>query len=157
MRNAVMYPWSMLHCLLRTNGVIVAKGPQAGSPTQYLHLLCQTPSVECCSCQSCCVAPLAHCVGVLRAKAVQVGELEEALDAIKWGTDYLLNAHVEPKKFVAMYGSSEVRPASHHESLGYQSLGCEVNVPSGALHCLHTALWPFCRHTPQRLAAGVAV
>jgi hypothetical protein len=39
---------------------------------------------------------------------VQVGELEEALSTIKWGTDYLLNCHVEPKKFVAMYGSSEV-------------------------------------------------
>ncbi|BDA42119.1 Endoglucanase B [Coccomyxa sp. Obi] len=38
----------------------------------------------------------------------KVGELEEALDAIKWGTDYLLNCHVEPMKFVAMYGSSEV-------------------------------------------------
>ena len=38
----------------------------------------------------------------------QVGELQEALDAIKWGTDYLLNCHVEPTKFIAMYGSSEV-------------------------------------------------
>ena len=61
---------------------------------------------------------LAHCGGVLRAKAVQVGELEEALDAIKWGTDYLLNAHVEPKKFVAMYGSSEVRPGTPRWELG---------------------------------------
>lgn len=41
--------------------------------------------------------------------ALQVGELEEALDAIKWGTDYLLNCHVEPTKFVAMFGNSEVR------------------------------------------------
>ena len=49
---------------------------------------------------------------------MQVGELEEALDAIKWGTDYLLNAHVEPKKFVAMYGSSEVRPTSPSWELG---------------------------------------
>ena len=39
---------------------------------------------------------------------VQVGELQEALDAIKWGVDYLLNCHTEPMKFVAMYGSSEV-------------------------------------------------
>ena len=38
-----------------------------------------------------------------------MGELAEALDAIKWGTDYLLNCHTEPKKFVAMYGQSEVR------------------------------------------------
>ncbi len=44
--------------------------------------------------------------------AFQVGELEEALDAIKWGTDYLLNCHVEPTKFVAMFGNSEVwRPS----------------------------------------------
>ena len=42
--------------------------------------------------------------------SLQVGELEEALDAIKWGTDYLLNCHVEPTKFVAMFGNSEVRP-----------------------------------------------
>ena len=40
-----------------------------------------------------------------------MGELEEALDAIKWGTDYLLNCHVEPTKFVAMFGNSEVTPA----------------------------------------------
>ena len=40
--------------------------------------------------------------------AAQVGELQEALDAIKWGVDYLLNCHTEPMKFVAMYGSSEV-------------------------------------------------
>ena len=47
---------------------------------------------------------------VLRSQvALQVGELEEALDAIKWGTDYLLNCHVEPTKFVAMFGNSEVR------------------------------------------------
>lgn len=64
------------------------------------------------------MTPLAHCGGVLRAVAVQVGELEEALDAIKWGTDYLLNAHVEPKKFVAMYGSSEVRPGTPPCKLG---------------------------------------
>ncbi|CAK0782162.1 hypothetical protein CVIRNUC_005591 [Coccomyxa viridis] len=38
----------------------------------------------------------------------KVGELQEALEAIKWGVDYLLNCHTEPKKFVAMYGSSEV-------------------------------------------------
>ncbi len=44
--------------------------------------------------------------------ALQVGELEEALEAIKWGTDYLLNCHVEPTKFVAMFGNSEVRPPS---------------------------------------------
>ena len=37
-----------------------------------------------------------------------MGELQEALEAIKWGVDYLLNCHTEPKKFVAMYGSSEV-------------------------------------------------
>ena len=49
-----------------------------------------------------------------------MGELEEALDAIKWGTDYLLNAHVEPKKFVAMYGSSEVRPGTPPWKLGVQ-------------------------------------
>jgi len=42
---------------------------------------------------------------------VQVGELQEALDAIKWGVDYLLNCHTEPMKFVAMYGSSEVSTA----------------------------------------------
>ena len=47
-----------------------------------------------------------------------MGELEEALDAIKWGTDYLLNAHVEPMKFVAMYGSSEVRPGTPPRKLG---------------------------------------
>ena len=42
-----------------------------------------------------------------------MGELQEALDAIKWGTDYLLACHPEPKKFVAMYGQSEVcRPSS---------------------------------------------
>ena len=53
---------------------------------------------------------------------VQVGELQEALDAIKWGVDYLLNCHTEPMKFVAMYGSSEVRrhsaPASSHTAFG---------------------------------------
>jgi len=43
---------------------------------------------------------------------VQVGELQEALDAIKWGVDYLLNCHTEPMKFVAMYGSSEVSSAT---------------------------------------------
>ena len=41
---------------------------------------------------------------------MQVGELQEALEAIKWGTDYLLACHTEPKKFVAMYGQSEARP-----------------------------------------------
>lgn len=48
----------------------------------------------------------------MQAVALQVGELEEALDAIKWGTDYLLNCHVEPTKFVAMFGNSEVWPPS---------------------------------------------
>ena len=43
---------------------------------------------------------------------MQVGELTEALDAIKWGVDYLLNCHTEPMKFVAMYGSSEVCTAA---------------------------------------------
>ena len=42
-------------------------------------------------------------------RAGQVGELREALEAIKWGTDYLLQCHTEPKKFVAMYGQSEAR------------------------------------------------
>lgn len=45
---------------------------------------------------------------MLNTPWAQVGELQEALDAIKWGTDYLLNCHVEPTKFIAMYGSSEV-------------------------------------------------
>lgn len=48
-----------------------------------------------------------------RSCNAQVGELDEALDAIKWGTDYLLSCHVEPKKFVAMYGNSEVRSHPH--------------------------------------------
>ena len=72
-----------------------------------------------------------------------MGELQEALDAIKWGTDYLLNAHVEPKKFVAMYGSSEVRPGIVQWELSHPLFECEVAVPSGALYCLHTVLWPF--------------
>ena len=47
-----------------------------------------------------------------------MGELQEALEAIKWGVDYLLNCHTEPKKFVAMYGSSEVRSFLHVDRLG---------------------------------------
>ena len=69
-----------------------------------------------------------------------MGELEEALDAIKWGTDYLLNAHVEPKKFVAMYGSSEVRPGIPQWELSYRLFEGEVAVPSGVLYCLRTDL-----------------
>ena len=52
---------------------------------------------------------------------MQVGELQEALDAIKWGVDYLLNCHTEPMKFVAMYGSSEVRRHSVHISFHIES------------------------------------
>ena len=36
-------------------------------------------------------------------------ELDAALDAIKWGMDYLMNCHSGPFQFVGMYGSSEVR------------------------------------------------
>ena len=35
-------------------------------------------------------------------------ELREALEAIKWGTDYLLNCIGGPDKIIAMFGSSEV-------------------------------------------------
>ena len=44
----------------------------------------------------------------INSRDLQVGELTEALDAIKWGIDYLLQCHVEPMKFIAMYGASEV-------------------------------------------------
>ena len=38
----------------------------------------------------------------------KVHEHREALDAIRWGTDYLLNCIGGPNKIVAMFGSSEV-------------------------------------------------
>ena len=41
----------------------------------------------------------------------KVHELREALEAIKWGTDYLLACNSRPNKIVAMFGSSEVRLA----------------------------------------------
>ena len=55
-------------------------------------------------------------------RAAQVGELQEALDAIKWGVDYLLNCHTEPMKFVAMYGSSEVR---RYPALAYSRMSSD--------------------------------
>lgn len=42
----------------------------------------------------------------------KVHELREALDAIRWGTDYLLNCISGPDKIVAMFGSSVVSPIS---------------------------------------------
>ena len=39
----------------------------------------------------------------------KVHELREALDAIRWGADYLLNCIGGPEKIVAMFGSSVVR------------------------------------------------
>ena len=41
---------------------------------------------------------------------MQSGELDQALDTLKWGMDYLLNCHSGPTQFVAMFGSSEVSP-----------------------------------------------
>lgn len=38
----------------------------------------------------------------------KVHELREALDAIRWGTEYLLNCIGSPEKIVAMFGSSAV-------------------------------------------------
>lgn len=38
----------------------------------------------------------------------KVKELDAALEAIRWGMDYLLNCHSAPFQFVAMFGSSEV-------------------------------------------------
>lgn len=38
----------------------------------------------------------------------KVHELRAALEAIKWGTDYLLNCITGPEKIIAMFGSSEV-------------------------------------------------
>lgn len=38
----------------------------------------------------------------------KVHELREALEAIKWGTDYLLECITGPDEIVAMFGSSEV-------------------------------------------------
>lgn len=43
---------------------------------------------------------------------LQVKELDAALEAIRWGMDYLLNCHSAPFQFVAMFGSSEVRSQS---------------------------------------------
>ena len=37
----------------------------------------------------------------------KVGELEEALGAVKWGADYLLNCHSGPTRLVAMLGDSK--------------------------------------------------
>lgn len=36
----------------------------------------------------------------------KVGELEEALGAVKWGADYLVNCHSGPSRLVAMLGDS---------------------------------------------------
>lgn len=38
----------------------------------------------------------------------KVHELREALETIRWGTDYLLACISGPDKIVAMFGSSEV-------------------------------------------------
>ena len=37
-----------------------------------------------------------------------VNELNEAMEALKWGTDYLINAHPEPLKFVGQFGRSTI-------------------------------------------------
>ncbi|KAK9869005.1 hypothetical protein WJX84_008789 [Apatococcus fuscideae] len=37
----------------------------------------------------------------------KVGELEEALGAVKWGADYLVNCHSGPTRLVAMFGDSK--------------------------------------------------
>ena len=39
---------------------------------------------------------------------VQSGELDQALETLKWGMDYLVNCHSAPNQFVAMLGASEV-------------------------------------------------
>ena len=53
----------------------------------------------------------------------KVGELAEALQTIKWGTDYLLACHSSPSKIVAMFGSSEVRKTGPHITLVTFKLG----------------------------------
>ena len=49
----------------------------------------------------------------------KVHELREALEAIKWGTDYLLNCISGPDKLVAMFGSSEVISLLHTSHSDY--------------------------------------
>ena len=78
----------------------------------------------------------------------KVHELREALEAIKWGTDYLLNCISSPEKIIAMFGQSEVsqfvwfvmqlgwyeqgHPAVHHLDMKSTNHGERLCSPS---HC----------------------
>ena len=47
----------------------------------------------------------------------KAGDLQNGIDAMRWGADYLVNAHSAPNRFVAVVGNSTldfnyyVRPA----------------------------------------------
>ena len=36
----------------------------------------------------------------------KAGDLQNAIDAMRWGADYLVNAHSSPNRFVAVLGNS---------------------------------------------------
>ena len=36
----------------------------------------------------------------------KAGDLQNAIDAMRWGADYLVNAHSAPNRFVAVMGNS---------------------------------------------------
>jgi endoglucanase len=59
--------------------------------------------------------PLAFTVTQLAWNVIEFGdamksvnEFEEAMDAVKWGADYLINAHPSPNVFYGQFGDSEI-------------------------------------------------
>ena len=82
--------------------------------------------------------------------AWQAGELTQALETIKWGTDYLLNCHSAPYQFVAMLGASEVcialtlspcATAQHHCCCGRRASQCST-LWLQQLACKQSPSWP---------------